>query len=96
MSKTLAPAPQLLKGLRELSKEERVECVLALCELVEEFGRPHVHSGLGIRKLGDNLFECRAGLSRRFLFREHPDEIFVFFLGTHDEIKTLLRSGRYR
>jgi hypothetical protein len=89
-------APQLLKRLRELPKDERAECVLALCELIEEFGRPHVHSGLGIRKLGDSLFECRAGLSRRFLFHDRPDELFVFFLGNHDEVKALVRSGRYR
>jgi len=95
LSKALSLAPQFLKKLRELPERERVECVLALCELPEAFGRPHIHSGLGIRKLGPNLFECRCGLSRRILFREYPDELFVFFLGTHEEVGALLRSGRY-
>jgi hypothetical protein len=47
-----------------MPKTEKVECLLALCELTEIFGQPHIHSGLGIRKLGSKLFEC-AWLSFR-------------------------------
>jgi len=86
----------VLGRLRELPKNERAECLLALCELTESFGRPHAHSGLGIRKLGNKLFECRAGLALRFIFQDRPTDLFVSFLGNHDEIKTLLRSGKYR
>jgi len=67
-----------------------------LCELTESFGRPHVHSGLGIRKLGEKLFECRADLALRFIFQDRPSDLFVSFLGNHDEIRALLKSGKYR
>lgn len=96
MSKPLAIAPDVLKRLRELPKAERVECLLALCELAEAFGRPHIHSGLGVRKLGERFFECRGTLALRFVFQDRPTELFVSFLGNHDEIRMLLRSGRYR
>jgi hypothetical protein len=86
----------VLGRLLELPKSERVECLLALCELPESFGRPHAHSGLGIRKLGNKLFECRAGLVLRFIFQDRSTDLFVSFLGNHDEIKALLRSGKYR
>lgn len=86
----------MLGRLRELPKSERAECLLALCELTESFGRPHAHSGLGIRKLGNKLFECRAGLALRFIFQDRPTDLFVSFLGNHDEITALLRSGKYR
>lgn len=86
----------MLGRLRELPKSERAECLLALCELTESFGRPHAHSGLGIRKLGNKLFECRASLALRFIFQDRPTDLFVSFLGNHDEIKALLRSGKYR
>jgi len=86
----------VLGRLRELPKSERAECLLALCELTESFGRPHAHSGLGIRKLGNKLFECRAGLALRFIFQDRPTDLFVSFLGNHDEITALLRSGKYR
>ena len=96
MAKPLSIDSGVLRRLRELPKSERAECLLALCELTESFGRPHAHSGLGIRKLGNKLFECRAGLALRFIFQDRPTDLFVSFLGNHDEIKTLLRSGKYR
>ncbi len=96
MAKPLSIDSGVLRRLRELPKGEKVECLLALCELAEGFGRPHAHSGLGIRKLGNKLFECRASLVLRFLFQDRPTDLFVSFLGNHDEIKALLRSGKYR
>jgi hypothetical protein len=96
LAKPLSIDPGVLKRLRELPKTERVECLLALCELAESFGRPHAHSGLGIRKLANNLFECLGNLALRFIFQDRPTDLFISFLGNHDEIKALLRSGKYR
>jgi len=96
LSRSLAIAPEVLKRLRGLAKEDKTECLLALCELADAFGRPHVHGGLGIRKLGERLFECRGTLALRFLFQDRPAELFVSFLGNHDEVKALLRRGKYR
>ncbi|NGZ11339.1 MAG: hypothetical protein CV088_18530 [Nitrospira sp. LK70] len=55
-----------------------------------------VATGLGIRKLGDTLFECRGSLALRFIFEARQSGLFIAFLGNHDDIKSLLRSGRYR
>jgi len=96
LSKPLTIAPEVLKRLRGLAKDDKTECLLALCELADAFGRPHVHGGLGIRKLGERLFECRGTLTLRFLFQDRPAELFVSFLGDHDEVKALLRRGKYR
>jgi len=96
LPKPLSIDSGVLGRLRELPKSERAECLLALCELTEHFGRPHAHSGLGIRKLGNKLFECRASLALRFIFQDRPTDLFVSFLGNHDEITALLRSGKYR
>ena len=95
MSKPLSIDPAVLQRLQSLPKTEKVECLLALCELAEFFGRPHVRRGLGIRKLGNKLFECRGNVALRFLFQDRPADLFVFFLGNHDEIKKFLRSGKY-
>ena len=84
-----------MQRLQRLPKSERVECLLALCDLADTFGRPHTHSGLGIRKLGSKLFECRGNIALRFIFQDRPADLFVSFLGNHDEIKALLRSGKY-
>ena len=73
-----------------------MEGLLALCERAEAFGQPHVHSGLSIRKLGNKLFECRGSLTLRLIFQDRPADLFVSFLGNHDEVKALLRSGKYQ
>jgi hypothetical protein len=62
-----------MRQLRELHKTEKVECLLALCELTETFGQPHIHSG-SIRKSGNKLFECRASLAWRFIFQDRPTD----------------------
>lgn len=96
MAKALTIDTDVLRRLRKLPRDEKVECLLALCELGESFGQPHVHSGLGIRKLGEKLFECRGSLALRFIFQDRKTDLFVSFLGDHDDIKSLLRSGKYR
>jgi hypothetical protein len=96
LSRLLSIDPSVLRRLRQLPKSERVECLLALCDLVEGYGQPHVHSGLSIRKLGNKLFECRGNRDLRFIFQDRANELFVSFLGNHDEIRVLLRRGSYR
>jgi hypothetical protein len=96
LAKVLSIDPAVLKRLRDLPKSDKVECLSALCDLAEGFGQPHVHSGLGIRKLGQNLFECRGNRSLRFIFQNRPAELFISFLGDHDEVRALLRRGTYR
>lgn len=94
MKKPLAIDPDVLRRLSGLSKSDRVECLQALCDLCASFGRPHVHSGLSIRKLGCHVFECRGNLDLRFIFQDRPDSLYVRFLGNHDELQALLRTGR--
>ena len=96
MSKPLSIDPAVLRRLQSLPKNERTECLLALCELPETFGRPHVHSGLGIRKLGGKIFECRGNASLRFIFQDRTSDLFVSFLGDHDEVTALLQTSKYR
>ena len=96
MAKALTIDQAVIRRLRELPKTEKSECLLALSELTESFGQPHIHSGLAIRKLGNKLFECRGSLALRFIFQDRPTDLFVSFLGNHDEVKTLLKSGKYR
>lgn len=45
---------------------------------------------------GVQLAECRSSLALRFIFQDRQTDLFVSSLGDHDDIKSLLRSGRYR
>lgn len=95
MKKPLALDPDVVHRLARLTKDERVECLLALCDLCETFGQPHVHSGIGIRKLGKHLFECRGNLALRFVFQDREDSLYVRLLGDHSEVQKFLRAGKY-
>ena len=72
------------------------ECWMALRQLVETFGRPHVHSGIGIRKIGERLFECRGNRDLRYLFMDFDEALEVRFLGNHDEVRKEIKSGKHR
>ncbi len=65
----------------------------ALVAVSEALGKPHAHRGSGIRKLGADVFECRAELRFRLLFRvEKPEHELVFFeVGSHDDIRRILK-----
>lgn len=87
---------ELLEILRSKSKSERQEIGEAINQVLESWGRPHGHSGIGIRRLTKTIFECRVGLDDwlAFVFIVTPPELVFFFIGNHDEIQKLIRSNR--
>ena len=95
MKKPLVIDPGVLRRLSRVPREQRIECLLALCELAETFGSPHVHSGLSIRKLSKRTFEFRGNIDLRFLFHNRPNDLYVSFLGDHDEVRAALKTGRF-
>ncbi len=96
MSKLLSIDPSVIRRLQNLPRNERADCLFALCELPETFSRPRVHSGVGTRKLGHKVFERRGNVSLRVIFQDRPSDLFVSFVGNHDEVKALLRTHKYR
>ena len=94
MGKPIAIGAAVLERLSRVSRSERAECMLALHDLFEAFGKPHQHTGLSIRKLRAKTFECRANIKLRYLFENRPECLYVFALADHDEVQRLLRSGK--
>jgi hypothetical protein len=92
LKKSLVIDADVQKQLLALPGEQFANVARKLLELNKAFGRPHEHSGLGLRKLRADLFECRAGLSLRVLFRATPGALSVRFIGTHDEVQKYLRT----
>jgi hypothetical protein len=84
--------PRFLAALKNLSDAEVTRAEEALRILPDCFGQPHLHSGISIRRLRKNVFECRAGLKLRLLFRADTQSLEVFFIGNHDEVRRLIRS----
>jgi hypothetical protein len=84
--------PRFRKSVGKLSATERELVAGSLNALHDGFGFPHLHSGLGIRRLRKDLFECRAGLHWRIVFFAEKGVITAYDVMTHDEINTWLRS----
>jgi hypothetical protein len=80
--------------LAELPDAERQAVLSAIKELPKKFGRPHLHAGLGIRRLGHDIFEFRASLALRGLFYWAAGRIYVDRLGSHDDLQNYLRNVR--
>ena len=80
------------KIVREAGREDEVSVTLKL--LIEGFGHPHAHSGLAVRKLGKQLYECRTGLAWRLLFEARKGVLTFDFAGDHDEVQRYLRGQR--
>ena len=84
--------PRFSAGLGKLSGAEIERVETALQVIPDCFGRPHVHSGISIRRLRKNVFECRAGLKLRLLFRENAGALEFFLVGDHEEVRAWLRN----
>jgi len=80
------------KIVRQSRREEEVCITLNL--ILHGFGKPHLHTGLGIRKLGKNLYECRTNLAWRLIFEAQKGTLTFDFAGNHDEVQNYLRGKR--
>jgi mRNA-degrading endonuclease YafQ of YafQ-DinJ toxin-antitoxin module len=80
------------RDVRKLPKPRRREVARAIDAVREGFGQPHFHSGLGIRRLRRNYFECRAGLDIRLVFRAERGCLKFFAAGDHDAIRKLVKG----
>ena len=85
-------SPRFFAALKKLSDADAARTEEALRALPGCFGQPHRHAGISIRRLRHNVFECRAGLKIRLLFRAKAQVLEVFFVGSHDEVRRLIRD----
>ena len=77
---------------RSLPVEKRREVEMALRRLPEVFGQPHLHSGLGIRRLKHSYFECRVGRDLRMVFKLDREALMMTRIGNHEEVRNFLKS----
>jgi hypothetical protein len=56
------------------------------------FGDPHLHAGLGLRKIGPEYFECRIDLGWRMILWQRQDDLLAYEIMSHDEVRAWLRA----
>src|SRR6266403_2481823 len=88
--------------LRSWPKRDRKRIGGIIRRVQEGFGKPHMHSSIGVRDLSPsgsrlNVYECRIGLALRLIFTlEKPSLLYFHMVGTHDEVQRFLGSFRLR
>jgi hypothetical protein len=81
--------------LKLLPKAERQLVGQAIDRVQNSIGQPHLHSGIGLRKLETDLYECRCGLKTRLVFKLSSDGTLYFrLMGNHDEVIKFLKARR--
>ena len=64
------------------------DCIKSLKDFYE--GRQSRRQGLGLKKIGRDYWEARAGLSIRVLFQYSSQGITFYFTGDHNQIKKFI------
>ncbi len=76
-----------------LSADGRAALIETMLALPDALGRPHVHHGIGIRKLHPSgIWEARVGLGLRLVFTLEPETLTLVRVGKHEEIRRFLRE----
>jgi mRNA-degrading endonuclease RelE of RelBE toxin-antitoxin system len=79
-------------ALRQKTKSERRAIGLAIQNAQNHFGNPHLHRGLGLRKVTASYYELRVGLDYRLIFTNEPDFLQFVAEGSHDRVKRFLKQ----
>jgi len=85
-------AIETTKRFRRAIAGREAEVTGVLAQVQVGFGQPHRHAGLGIRKLGPDLFECRIGLQLRLIFQARKGVLTFDFAGDHQAVRNYLRQ----
>jgi mRNA-degrading endonuclease YafQ of YafQ-DinJ toxin-antitoxin module len=79
-----------VQGLPEAHRQAVFEVILALPRAI---GDPHVHAGIGLRKLHPSgIWEARVGRGLRLVFTLEATLLTLVRVGSHDEVRRYLRQ----
>jgi hypothetical protein len=79
--------------LKSVPVGRRAEVFAAMKAAALAYGTPHLHAGLGLRRIVP-FGECRCGLDLRLVFQREGDALVFHLCGTHDEVKAFLKNSR--
>lgn len=86
----LLVTPRFRKSVPAARREEVLQAMRAA---LAGYGTPHLHAGLGLRRIPP-FMECRCGLDLRMIFQREGDALVFHLCGTHDEVKAFLKNRR--
>lgn len=79
--------------LKSIPLTRRAEVLAAMQDTGVAYGQPHLHAGLGLRRIRP-FMECRCGLDLRLIFQREGQALVFHLCGTHDEVESFLKNQR--
>lgn len=86
--------PRIVRTARRLGPQVTSEAEKRIAQVAREFGNPHSHSGLGLRKIGRRSYEVRVWLQWRVVFVHDGDRLLAHDILNHDEVARWLKQRR--
>lgn len=86
----LLATPRFLKSI---PPERRAEVAAAMQAVQAAYGQPHLHAGVGLRRIPP-FMECRCGLELRLIFQREGADLVFHLCGSHDEVARFLKNQR--
>ena len=86
----LLATPRFLKSI---PAARRAVILAAMKAAGEAYGQPHLHAGVGLRRIRP-FMECRSGLDLRLVFQREKNALVFHLCGTHDEVGAFLKNQR--
>lgn len=77
---------------RKLDRKDRVLAALAIESLLNGLEAGKMPAGLGLKRLGGDLWEVRADIRIRIAFRMSRDRIEFGLVGTHEGVKNYIKN----
>ena len=84
--------PSYQHAFKRLTPTQQTAANAAISRLPEIFGRPHLHSGIGIRPFG-GFYESRIGRDLRLLFILDQGNFVLVTVGKHNVIARFIRDN---
>jgi len=84
--------PGFERRYKKLTPMQRSRVDAAVTRFAEKIGRPHEHSGIGVRGFG-RYVEFRAGIDLRILALAESGDFFLMCVGNHNEVRAYLRHN---
>ena len=81
------------RRFKKLTLQQKLAVDNAVVRFQQAVGKPHAHSGLGLRPFC-NYLEFRAGLDLRILVLPQEGDFFLVCVGNHNEIRAYIWQNR--
>ena len=82
------------RWVKRRTDADLAEIAACLEHLQKSFGKPHLHAGLGLRRLTRRLFEFRISRGIRVVFAFIKPRTFrLVMTGNHDDVRAWLKAN---